>query len=151
MVYCAETDSDPISETTPAVLSIPSTVLDADSAYVVANDSLQVLFQQGKRQSEVMEAAGSAAAVAETGAFLPCLADLAGGGMQVEEDLDDLDNTQVTEPGRKRWKEDNIAKEMLLRCAQEAAGRASKKARMEMENYSVPSHARRSRKESALG
>ena len=59
MAYCAETDSDPISETTLAVLSVPDTALDADSAsaHIVANDSLQVLLQQGKRQSEVMEAA----------------------------------------------------------------------------------------------
>ena len=45
--------------------------------------------------------------------------------MQVEENLDDLDDTQVTEPGRKRWKEDNVAKDMLMRCAEEAAGRAT--------------------------
>ena len=101
--------------------------MDADSAsaYIVANDSLQVLLQQVKRQSEVMEAASSAAVVAETGALVPCLTDLAGGGMQYEENLDDLDDTQETEPGRKRWKEDNVAKEMLMRCAEEAAGRAT--------------------------
>ena len=125
MAYCA--DSDPISEATPAVLSVPDTALDAGSASacMVANDSLQVLLQQGKRQSEVMQAAGSAAAVAERGALVLCRTDLAGRGVQVEEDLDDLDDTQVTEPGRKRWKEDNVAKEMLMRCAEEAAGRAT--------------------------
>ena len=96
-------------------------------------------------------AAKSSAAAAETVALIPCLADLAGGGMQVDEDFDDLESTQVAELGRKRWKEDNVAKELLLRCAEEAAGRASKKARMEMENYGVPSDARRSRKGSALG
>ena len=45
--------------------------------------------------------------------------------MQVEEDLDDLDVSQVTERGRKRWKEDNFAKETLMRCAEEASGRAT--------------------------
>ena len=49
----------------------------------------------------MVEAAGSVAAVAETGALTPCLTDIAGGGMQVEEDVDDLENTQVTELGRK--------------------------------------------------
>ena len=49
--------------------------------------------------------------------------------MQVEEDLDDLDDTQVTEPGRKRWKEDNVAKEMLMSCAEEAAGRGAAEAK----------------------
>ena len=39
----------------------------------------------------MVEAAGSVAAVAETGALTPCLTDIAGGGMQVEEDVDDLE------------------------------------------------------------
>ena len=54
-----------------------------------------------------MEAVGSAAAITETGAPVPCLDEITGGGMQIEEDLDDLDDTQVTEPGGKRWKGDN--------------------------------------------
>ena len=97
MAYCAERDSDPV------VLSVPDTALDADSASanIVANVSLQVLLQQGKRQSIVIEAAGSAA-VAETGTLIPYPTDLAEGGTQVEGDLDDLDNTHVTEPGRKK-------------------------------------------------
>ena len=45
--------------------------------------------------------------------------------MQVEGDLGDLDDAQVTEPGRKRWKEDNVAMEMLTRCAEDADGRAA--------------------------
>ena len=49
----------------------------------------------------MVEASGSVAAVAETGALTPCLTDIAGGGMQVEEDVDDLENTQVSELGRK--------------------------------------------------
>ena len=35
---------------------------------------------------------------------------------------------KVTELGRKRWKEFHVAKEMLTRCEEEAAGRASNKA-----------------------
>ena len=70
----------------------------------------------------MMEAAGSVAALAETGVLIPCLTDIAG-GVQVEEDLDDLDDTQVT--GRKRWKEDNVTEETLMRCAEEAPGRAT--------------------------
>ena len=98
MAHCAERDSDLV------VLSVPDTALDADSAsaYIAANDSLQVLLQQGKRQRVAIEAAGSAAAVAETGALIPYLTDLAEGGTQVEEHLDDLDNTHVTKPGRKK-------------------------------------------------
>ena len=45
--------------------------------------------------------------------------------MQVEEDFDDLDVTQVAELGGKGWKEGNVAKEMLMRCAEDAAGRAT--------------------------
>ena len=30
--------------------------------------------------------------------------------MQVEDNLGDLDDTQVTEPGKKRWKVENVAK-----------------------------------------
>ena len=80
-----------------------------------------------------MEAASSSAAAAETVALIPC-PDLAGGGMQFDDHLDDLENTQVTEPGRKRCKEFYVAQEMLTRCAGEAVGRASDKASMEMVN-----------------
>ena len=121
MVYCAETDSDPISETTPAVLSIPSTVLDADYAYVVANDSLQVLLQHGKRHSVEMDATGSVITYVETGGPTPCLTNIAGGGMLFEDGPGDLDDTQVTERCSERWKEDNVARNMLTRCAEDAA------------------------------
>ena len=122
--YCAETDSDPISETTPAVLSVLDTSLDADSAsaYIEANDSLLVLLLHGKQHSVEMEATGSFVAGVEAGAPIPCLAEIAGGGMQVEDDLDD---PQVEERVRKRWKENNVAKEMPTRCAEDAAGRAT--------------------------
>ena len=101
---------------------------------IVTNDSLEVLLHQEKRQSPEMEAASSSYEAADTVALIPCLTDPVERGMQVDEDLHNLENTQVTEPGRKRWKEDNVAKEMLTRCAEEAAGRASNKASMEMEN-----------------
>ena len=42
--------------------------------------------------------------------------------MQVEDDLGDLDDTQVAEPGRKRWKEDHVTKDTLTHCAEDAAG-----------------------------
>ena len=67
---CAETESDPISETTPVVLSVPDTAVDAtDSAgaNMVARDSLQMLLQHGNRQSVEMEATSSAVACAEAG------------------------------------------------------------------------------------
>ena len=41
--------------------------------------------------------------------------------MQVEDDLGDLDDTQVAGPGRRRWKEDNVAKDMLTSCPEDAA------------------------------
>ena len=39
----------------------------------------------------------------------------------MDEDLDDFDlyNTQVAEPERKRWKMDNVAKEMRMHCAED--------------------------------
>ena len=45
--------------------------------------------------------------------------------MQVEYDLGDLDGSRVEETGRKKWKEDSVARNMLTRCAEEAAGRAT--------------------------
>ena len=93
--------------------------------YKVANDSLQVLLQHGKRQSVEMDATGSAVACAEAGASLLSLTHIVGGGMQVEDDLGNLDDTQVAERCRKRWKEDNVVKDMLTRCAEDAAGRAT--------------------------
>ena len=40
-----------------------------------------------------------------------------------EGDFGDLDDTQVAELGRKRWKEDNVARDLLTRCVEDAAGR----------------------------
>ena len=47
------------------------------------------------------------------GTTVPSLAVTAGGGMQVEDDIGDLDETQVQEPGSKRLKEGNAAKDLL--------------------------------------
>ena len=46
-----------------------------------------------------------------------------GDTMHVEMDLDD---TQVSELGGKRWKQDDVAKEMLASCAEDAASKATK-------------------------
>ena len=65
----------------------------------------------GKRQSVEMDAT-STAVVCE-------------GRMQVEDDLGDPNDTQVAEPGRRRWKADNVAKDVFARCVEDAAGRAT--------------------------
>ena len=72
-----------------------------------------------------MNASGSVEACAEAGATLLSLTDVAGRGMQVEDDIGDLDDTQVAEPGSERYKEDSVAKDMLLRCAEDAACRGT--------------------------
>ena len=115
---CVAVRSSPFSG-----LFVSDTPADANSAgaYTVANDSLQVLLRHGKWQKVEMDATGSAVACAEAGAPTLSLTSIAGG----RDDLGDLNDTQVTEPGRKRWKEDNVAKEMLTRCAEDAAGRAT--------------------------
>ena len=116
------TSSDPVSATTPVVLV---TEIDEDSAYTEANDSLWVLLLHGKRQSVEMDVRGSAVACAEVGPTLLSLTNIAGGEVQVEDDLGDLDDTQVLEPGRTRYKEDSVAKDMLMRGAEDAASRAT--------------------------
>ena len=80
-----------------------------------------------------MEAASSSVEAAALAAHTPTLTDPAGGGMQVDEEPEDLENKQVTESGRKRWKENNVAKEMLTRCAEEAASTAT----LEMKEASI--------------
>ena len=113
VAYRADTDSVPISEGgLVGSLSVPDTALDADSAHIVANDSLQV--QHGKRQSAEMDATGSAVAYAEAGAHILSLADIAGGGMQVEGELGDQDDIHVSERCSKSWKGDNVEQE--IRC-----------------------------------
>ena len=92
-----------------ATISVASvTEIDEDSAHTEANDSLQVLLLHGKRQGVEMDASVSIVACAEAGAS-PTEKKYAGRG--------DLDDTQVAEFGRKRWKEDRVAKDMLVRCA----------------------------------
>ena len=95
--------------------------IDEDSACTEANDSLRVLFLHGKRPSVEMNASSSVEASAEAGTTLLSLTDVAGGGMQIEDDIGDLDDTQVAEPSCKRYKEDSVAKDMLMRCAKDRA------------------------------
>ena len=45
--------------------------------------------------------------------------------MQVEDDIGDLDDTPVAEPGNKRYQEGSVAKDMLMRCAENAACKAT--------------------------
>ena len=70
-----------MSDSTPAAVV---TEIDEDSAITEAHDSLRVLLTQWKRQSIEMNA--------------PSLEVTAGGGMQVEDDIGDLDETQALEP-----------------------------------------------------
>ena len=44
--------------------------------------------------------------------------------MQVEDEIGDLDDTQVIEPGSKRYEEDSVAKDMLMPGVEDAACRA---------------------------
>ena len=43
----------------------------------------------------------------------------------MEDDIGDLDDTQVVESGSKRLKESNVATELLVRCTQDAAYKAT--------------------------
>ena len=72
-----------------------------------------------------MDATGSAVACAEVVAPLLSLTNVAGGDMQAEDDLGDLGGTQVLELGRTRFTEDSVAKDMVMRCAEDAASRAT--------------------------
>ena len=58
-----------------------------------------------------MNVSGTAREDGAVGSTVPCLAITAGGGMQVEDDIGVLDETQVQEPGSKRHKEGNAAKQ----------------------------------------
>ena len=44
----------------------------------------------------------------------------------MEGDPDNVDSTQVAEPDRKRWNRDDVVKDMLVSCAEEAASGATK-------------------------
>ena len=91
VAFVAITSSDPISETTPVV---PAAL----------------------RKRDGLEMDNTALAICS-----PRVNDPAGETMQVDVDFDNLDNTQVSEPDGKRWKRDDVAKDMLLSCAEEAA------------------------------
>ena len=45
--------------------------------------------------------------------------------MQVEDDIGDFDDTQVAELCSKRYKEGRVAKDVLMRCAEDAACKAT--------------------------
>ena len=99
-----------MSDSTPAAVV---TEIDEDSAFTKAHDSLQVLLSHGKRQSIEMNASDTVGEDGAVGSTVPSLAITAGGGMQVEDDIGDLDETQVQEHGSGRYKEGNAAKDLL--------------------------------------
>ena len=84
-----------------------------DIFYSVAEESIAML---RKRDGEEM--ADTTLAVCSATRSAP-----EGDPMQVGEDLD---NTQVSDPGGMRWKRDYVAKEMLASCAEDAASKATK-------------------------
>ena len=96
------TSFDPVSDCTPAAVV---TEIDKDSAFTEAHDSLRVLLTHGKRQSIEMNASDPVRDNGAAGTTVPSLEVTAGGGLQVEDDIGDLDETQVLEPGSKRPKE----------------------------------------------
>ena len=113
----AITTFDPVSDSTPTAVV---TEIDEDSAFTEAHDSLRVLLSQGKRHSIEMNVSGSAREEGE-----PRLAGIAVGGMQVEDDIGDLDKTQAQEPDSTRLREGDAATDLLQRCAQDAANKAT--------------------------
>ena len=46
----------------------------------------------------------------------------------------DLNETQMCEPAGKKWKQDDVAKDMLTSCADEAASKAAKELLVQMAN-----------------
>ena len=80
----------------------PVTEMDEGSACTEANDSLQVLPLHGKREGAEMDASSSVMACAEAGAPLLSLTDIAGRGMQVEDDLGNLMIRKFLSPAGKR-------------------------------------------------
>ena len=106
-----------------STLAAVVTGIDEDSAFTEAHDSLRVLLSHGKRQSLEMNASDSAREEGAAGATVSSLAVTAGGGMQVEDDIGDLDETQLQEPGSKRHKEGNAAKDLLDQLRQDAVAR----------------------------
>ena len=108
---------DPVSDSTPATVV---TEIDEDSAFTEAHDSLRVLLSHWKRQNFEMNASGPVREYGAAGTTVPCLVATAGEGMQVEDDIGDLDETQVQETGSKRLKEGNTAKDQLDQLRKDA-------------------------------
>ena len=88
----------------------PVSEIDEDSVDTEEDDSLRVLLLHGKRQSVEMNASGSIEPCAEAVATLLSLTDVAGGGMQVEDDIGDLDDTQVAGLAQKDTKKTMVQK-----------------------------------------
>ena len=101
----AITSFDPVSVSTPTAVV---TEIDEDSAFTEAPDNLRVLLSQGKRRSVDMNASSS---VGDEGD--PRCAGTDVNGMRMADDIGDLDETQAQQPGSKRHKEGNAARDML--------------------------------------
>ena len=100
----AVTSIDPVSDSTPTAVV---TEIDDDGAFTEAQDNLRVLLSRGKRHSVEMNASGS------VGEEDPRCAGTDVTGMRMEDDIGDIDETQAQEPGSKRHKEGNVAKDLL--------------------------------------
>ena len=96
-----------------STLAAAVTEIAEDSASTEARDCLRVLLSHGTRQSIEMNASDPVREGGAAGTTVLSLAVTAGGGMQVEDDTGDLDETQVQEPGSKRLKEGNAVKDLL--------------------------------------
>ena len=116
------TPFDPVSDSTPAAVVIE---IDEDSAFTEAHDSLRVLLSYGKRQSVEMNASGPVREEGEAGNAVPSTTGTAEGGMQVEDDIGDIDDALVVEPGSERLKVSHVATDLLVLCAQDAACKAT--------------------------
>ena len=109
-----------MSDCTPAAVV---TEMDEDNAFTEAHESLRVLFSHGKGHSLEMNASDPVREDGAAGTTVPCLVATAGGGMQVEDVIGHLDETQVQEPGSKRLNEGNAAKDLLDQLRQDAQER----------------------------
>ena len=114
------TSFDPVSDPTPAAVVAE---IDEDSAFYRGARQSSGAVVARKRQSMEMNASDPVREDGVARTTLPCLVATAGSGTQVEDDIGDLDETQVQEPGSKRrQKEGNDAKDLLdqlieARCA----------------------------------
>ena len=101
----AITSFDPVSDSTPAAVV---TEIDEDSAFSEARDNLRALLSQGKRHSVEINASSS---VGEE--WHPRCAGANAAVMCMEDEIGDMAETQAQEPGSKRHKEGDVAKDLL--------------------------------------